>query len=121
MPLAESIREFLEELRERFKKPEPVEEPLEWGAEDVEPVATAKPPEPEAWGKKRGAGSWPSLRLRVFNLASTLFLVLNVAATFFFAFAPQAVALIAVAYLVPNTLLLIHYRKLLGKAKMESR
>jgi len=114
-----SLREWLEELKERLRKPEPVEEPMEWGAEDAEPVAIVKAPELEAWGKKRGAGSWPSLRLRVFNLAAALFLVLNVAATLFFAFAPQTVALIAVAYLVPNTLLLIHYRRLLGQERIK--
>lgn len=118
MGFADSIRGFFEGLRERFRKPEPEEETAEeWGSVEAEeePVAVVKPPEPESWGKKHGG--WPSLRMRVFGAVSVLVIVVNLAALVFFAFAPQAVAIIAVAYLLPNTLILIHYRRLLGRVK----
>lgn len=123
-PFADSIREFLEELRDRFGKPEPVEE---WGAEDtkpetsleeVKPTLVAKPPKPKIGFKQRVKDRLPGIRLRVFGVASILILVVNVAALLFFAFGPQIVAFIAVAYLVPNTLLIIHYRRLLKEKRL---
>ncbi len=118
----EAIRDFVEGIGERFGKPE--EEEIDWGEPVEAPVeapvkAEVKPGLRE--GLPKFSWDWRGLRLRAFNVMAILFLVVNVAAVLFFAFAPQAVAFIAVAYLVPNTFLLIHYRRLLGREREKGK
>jgi hypothetical protein len=110
MGVSDLLREWLEELKERLKKAE--EEPS-W----EEPVAEEKPASTPIGERLSRVFSW---RWRVFSALAKVNVVLNIALVILLYSNTWYLNVLLFLFLAPNTVMLLHYLRLLGKAKAES-
>lgn len=121
MSLVERLRERLEELRLsvlatatrlRLRKPEEEEG---WGT--LEEAPEEKKPEPR---KLRVVlGEWLRWRWRVLGIISAVNVAVNLGLMVLLYSSTWYMNLIIFLFLIPNTAMLLHYRRLLGRMRAE--
>ena len=114
MGFADSIREFLD----RFKKKEE-EEPVEdWGSVEAEEEPAIEEKVSVPFGERfSGMFSW---RWRVFSALAKVNVVLNIALVILLYSDTWYLNVLLFLFFTPNTVMILHYLRLLGKEKAES-
>lgn len=109
MSLLDSLREWFEELRNRLERTE--EEKPEWKDPEEKPATV---PIGERFSRMF---SW---RWRVFSLLAKLYVLVEIVLMVMLYSNIWYMNLFLVLFFVPNTIMLLHYLRLLGRTKAES-
>jgi hypothetical protein len=114
------LKRFLNKLRKKKKeeepetwKPEPETEPTVVS----EPIEKVPPLETATWGKDSGIIFKHGSRIRFFRFLAIIYVFLNIIIGVLFASNSLLINVVVFLYLAPNTIILLHYLKLIREKK----